>query len=54
MRTTAAVHQSLGDCEELEITSVKKDLVPHTTPELLKRILKQLFARLEHEYDEEG
>ena len=53
VRTAVAVHQSLDDYEELEMISVKMDLVPHnTTPEILKRIAKQLFARLEYEYEE--
>jgi len=40
------------DDEDLELILVKRDLVPHVTPEHLKRI-RHLFARLGYEYSEE-
>lgn len=40
------------DDEDMEVISVKRDLVPHATPEHLKRIRK-LFLRLGYEYSEE-
>jgi len=38
--------------EDLEMLSVKRDLLPHASPEHIKR-MKELFARLEYEYSAE-
>ena len=45
-------NQPFNEDDDLEVISVKRDLIPHATPEHLKRI-KQLLERLGYEYSEE-
>jgi len=52
MDPSITANSSFDDFEDLEVISVKRDLIPYTTPEHLQRI-RQLFTRLGYEYSEE-
>lgn len=50
--SSITTNSSYDDNEDLEMISVKRDLIQYTTPEHLHR-LRQLFARLGYEYSED-